>query len=112
VTSNTINVGVSHHFGPELLLNAGYRRYNQSGAFFWAAAYTGVPQYYTADFRLEPFTSNNYTGRIVITPQGQWWWWPQGTGLTVQYERYRADNGFQAAIVTTGLRMPLKILNR
>ena len=95
-----------------MLLNVAYRRYDQTGAFFWAPQYTGIPQYYTADFRLEPFTSNNYSGRIEITPKGQWWWLPEGTGLTVQYERYHADNGFQAAIVSTGLRVPLKIVNR
>jgi len=112
VKSNTLSVGVSHHVSPVLLLNLGFRRYDQTGAFFWAPQYTGIPQYYTADFRLEPFTSNNYSGRFVITPKGQWWWLPEGTGLSVQYERYRADNGFQAAIVSTGLRVPLKILNR
>ena len=39
VKSNTISVGVSHHFGPELLLNLAYRRYDQTGAFFWAPQY-------------------------------------------------------------------------
>jgi hypothetical protein len=112
VKSNTLSVGVSHHFGSEMLLNLAYRRYGQTGAFFWAPQYTGNPLYYTADFRLEPFTSNNYSGRVVITPKGQWWWLPEGTGLTVQYERYQADNGFHAAIVSTGLRVPLKVINR
>jgi hypothetical protein len=112
VTSNTISAGISRHFGPELLLNLAYRRYDQTGAFFWAPQYTGAPQYYTADFRLEPFTSNDYSGRMTITPKGQWWWLPEGTGLTVQYERYQADNGFHAAILSTGLRVPLKILKR
>jgi hypothetical protein len=112
VKSNTLSVGVSHHFGPELLFNLAYRRYDQTGAFFWAPQYTGSPQYYTADFRLEPFTSNNYSGRVEITPKGKWWWLPEGTGWTVQYERYQADNGFHAAIVSTGLRVPLKIVNR
>jgi Protein of unknown function (DUF3570) len=112
VKSNTVSVGLSHHFGSELLLNLAYRRYGQTGAFFWAPQYTGNPLYYTADFRLEPFTSNNYSGRVVITPKGQWWWLPEGTGLTVQYERYQADNGFHAAIVSTGLRVPLKVINR
>jgi len=110
VKSNTLDVGLSHHFGPVLLLNVAYRRYDQTGAFFWAPQYVGIPQYYTADFRLEPFASNNYTGRLVITPKGQWWWLPEGTGLMVEYERYRADNGFNAAIVSTGLRVPLKAL--
>ena len=112
VTSNTLSLGLSHHFGEPLLLNVTYRRYGQTAAYFWAPSYAGTPQYYTADFRLEPFTSNTYTGRIVITPKGGWWWFPEGTGVTAQYERYQADNGFQAGILTTGLRVPVKIVNR
>jgi len=112
VTSNALNVGVSHHFGPALLLNVAYRRYDQTGAFFWAPEYTGVPQYYTADFRLEPFTSNNYLGRVEFAPRGGWWWLPEGTALTAQYERYQADNGFEAAVVSTGLRVPVNIHRR
>jgi hypothetical protein len=112
VTSNTFSIGVSHHVGGQVLFNLAYRRYDQTGAFFWAPVYTGAPEFYTADFRLEPFNSNNYTGRVVLTPTAKWWRLPDGTGVTVQYERYRADNGFEAAIVTTGLRVPLKVLNR
>jgi len=112
VTSNTVSVGLSHHFGDQLLANFAYRRYGQTAAYFWAPSYTGVPQYYTADFRLEPFTSNTYTGRVVFTPKAQWWWFPEGTALNIQYERYQADNGFQAGILSTGLRMPVKVLNR
>ncbi len=112
IASNTIDLGVSHYFGPELLVGLSYRRYDQNGAFFWAPSYTGIPQYYTADFRLRPFTSNNYTGSLAITPKWQWWRMPEGTGLTAQYERYRTDDGFEAAIFSTGLRVPVKILNR
>ena len=111
VRSNTFSIGVSHHFGAEWLLNAAYRRYGQTGAFFWAPEYTGVPQYYTADFRLEPFTSNDYSGRIEITPKAKWPLLPDGVGLMVQYERYSADNGFAAAIVSTGLRIPVRVFH-
>jgi len=97
---------------PDVLFALTYRRYDQAGAFFWAPQYTGAPQYYTADFRLEPFASNTYTGRIEIAPKGSWWLLPEGTALTVQYERYGADNGFGASIVSTGLRVPLKVVNR
>jgi hypothetical protein len=109
VTSNTIDVGVSHHFSPEFLMHVSWRRYDQTGAFFWAPEYSGVPQYFTADFRLEPFASNTYTGRIEIAPTRQWWFLPEGAALTMQYERYLADNGFHAGILSTGLRVPLKI---
>jgi len=112
VRSNTLSLGVSRHFSEALLLNFAFRRYGQTGAFFWAPQYSGAPQYYTADFRLEPFTSNDYSGRVELTPKGQWWWLPEGAALTLQYERYQADNGFHAAIVSTGLRVPLKIVNR
>ena len=112
VSSNTLSLGISHHFGPRLLMNLAYRRYDQTAAFFWAPSYTGTPQYYTADFRLEPFTSNDYTGRVVITTKGRFWGLPEGTGVSLQYERYQADNGFEAGILTTGVRVPVKALNR
>jgi Protein of unknown function (DUF3570) len=109
VTSNALMIGLSHHFSPRWLLEASYRRYDQTGAFFYQPQYGGNPTYYTGDFRLEPFTSNNYTGKIVITPSGKLLWLPDGTGLTLQYEQYQADNGFSAGIFSTGLRVPLKI---
>jgi hypothetical protein len=112
VKSNTVSVGVAHYFRPEFLLGLTYRRYDQTAAFFWAPEYVGAPQYYAADYRLEPFASNTYTGKIVITPKGQLWWLPEGTGITVQYERYETDNGFKANIVSTGLRVPVTVINR
>jgi hypothetical protein len=109
LASNMLNVGVSRHFGPRLLLSAAYRRYDQNGAFFFEPAYVGpIPTFFTADFRLEPFTSSTYTGKLVITPSGQLWWLPTGASIMIQYERYRADNGFEAGILSTGLRVPLK----
>ncbi len=109
VRSNALSVGLSHHFSPQWLLYGSYRRYDQTGAYFYQPQYTSIPTYYTADFRLEPFASNNYTGKVVFTPAGKLWWLPEGTGLTLQYERYQADNGFTAGILSTGLRVPLKI---
>jgi hypothetical protein len=32
--------------------------------------------------------------------------------VSLQYERYQADNGFEAGIVSTGLRLPVKVFNR
>lgn len=109
VKSNAVTVGLSHHVNPQWLLYGSYRRYVQTGAYFYQPRYAGIPDFYTADFRLEPFASNNYTGKIVFTPGGKLAWLPEGTGLTVQYERYQADNGFTAGILSTGLRVPLKI---
>jgi hypothetical protein len=109
ITSNMLNLGVSHHFSPALLVNGSYRRYDQTGAYFFQPAYVGaIPEFFTADFRLEPFTSNTYSGKVVFTPARPWWWLPPGTSLSLQYERYRANNGFQAGIFSTGLRVPLK----
>jgi hypothetical protein len=112
VKSNTISVGLSHYVRPDFLFALSYRRYDQTGAYFWAPQYTGIPQYYTADFRLEPFASNTYTGRVEFTPTHGWFGVPDGTSLMLQYERYQADNGFDAAIVSTGLRVPVKVFNR
>jgi hypothetical protein len=107
VRSNTFSVGLSHYFKPSLMLNGSYRRYGQTGAFFWAPQYTGNPQYFTADFRLEPFDSNLYSGRLIYTPADPWFFVPKGSSLTLQYERYAATSGFRAATFSTGLRIPL-----
>ena len=109
VTSNALTIGLSHHFSPQWLLYGSYRRYDQTGAYFYQAKYAGIPTYYTADFRLEPFASNNYVGKVVITPAGKRWWLPEGSGLTLQYERYQADNGFTAGVFSTGLRLPIRM---
>jgi hypothetical protein len=110
--SNTVSVGLSHYFRLDVLFAVNYRRYDQTGAFFWQPEYTGAPQYYTADFRLEPFASNQYSGKLVVTPKHDWWWLPDRTAVTIQYERYQADNGFRAGIVSTGLRVPIKVIKR
>jgi hypothetical protein len=108
LTSDAFSFGVSHHFTSSLLARAAYRRYDQTGTYFYAPAYTGSPEFFTADFRLEPFNSGLYTAGIVITPKGPFLWMPPGVGVLLQYERYRADNGFDAAILSAGLRVPLK----
>ncbi len=109
IASNAVTAGLSHRFTPVWLAGFTYRRYDQTGAYFYEPEYVGaVPQFYTADFRLEPFTSGTYTGRIAFTPAAGLWFLPSGTGLTLQYDRYRANNGFDAAIVTAGLRVPFR----
>jgi hypothetical protein len=108
VHSNTLSAGLSHRFTPKILAGFSYRWYKQDGAFFYQPQYIGaLPQYYTADFRLQPFSSGLYTGKVTFTPAAPFLWLPTGSGLTLQYERYRADNGFQAAIFSAGVHMPL-----
>ena len=106
IDSNTIGLAVSHHFSPTLLLGFGYRYYDQTGAYFYQPVYTGTPQYYTSDFRLEPFNSGLYSGRITISPKGGIFGLPKGTALVGAYERYRSSTGFEAAIFTTSFRIP------
>lgn len=105
--SNSLSLGVSHYLTPQTLAEFSFRRYGQSGAFFYEPQYTGTPIYYTADFRLAPFDSNLYTGRVVYTPAAPLLLLPKGSALTFQYERYAATNGFAAATFATGVRIPL-----
>ncbi len=107
VRSNTLSLGVSHYLRPSLMLGGSYRRYGQTGAYFWAPEYTGTPEYFTADFRLEPFDSNLYSGRLIYTPANAFLFFPRGSSLTLQYERYVATTGFQAATFSSGFRIPL-----
>lgn len=108
IDSNTLSVGLSHHFGGSVVGGGAYRRYTQTAAYFYEPFYTGSPEYYTGDFRLFPFDSNSMTGRLELTPKGGLMGMPAGTGLTLQYERYKSTTGFEAGIFTGGVRIPLK----
>ena len=61
VTSNTFSVGLSHHFGPQVLLNGVYRRYDQTGAYFWHRRTLGLPS-------STPRTSVSSRLRRTLTP--------------------------------------------
>ena len=109
IGSNMLNVGISHYFNPQWLMNVAYRHYDQTAAFFYQPAYVGPPPaYFTADYRLEPFASNNFSAQLDVTPTEGFPWLPAGAGVMLHYERYRADNGFEAVILSTGVRIPLK----
>ena len=108
IKSNSVELGLSHYFTPSTLVAVNYRRYTQTGAYFYQPEYFGgMPNLFTADFRLEPFDSNLFGARVAFTPKGGLFGvLPEGTGLTFQYQRYVATNGFQAAIFSTGIRVP------
>lgn len=107
IHSSAVGVGLSHYFTRQLLANVSYRWYQQTGAFFYQPSYLGNPEYFTSDFRLVPFDSGLYSGRLVLTPRNGLWGWREGARATLQYERYRTNSGFDAAIFTAGLRIPL-----
>jgi hypothetical protein len=107
IDSDTITAGLSHHFNPFLLANFSYRWYGQTGVYFYQPQYFGSPQYFTADYRLSPFDSGVYTGRIELTPPRGFRWLRDGSGLTIQYDRNRANTGFEAGILSAGIHVPL-----
>lgn len=104
--SDTLTAGVSHHFNPLVLGSFAYRWYQQTGVFFYEPQYFGSPQYFTADYRLIPFDSGVYSGKIELTPHAGFWRLRDGTGLTIQYDRYRASSGFEAGILSAGVHVP------
>jgi uncharacterized protein DUF3570 len=106
IDSDTLTAGLSHHFNPLVLANFSYRWYGQTGVFFYQPQYVGNPQYFTADYRLIPFDSGVYTGKIELTPHGGFWRLRDGSALTIQYDRNRANTGFEAGILSAGLRVP------
>ena len=108
VDSNALSIGLSHHFGDRVVGGGSYRWYDQTGAFFYEPSYTGSPQYFTGDFRLFPFNSDQYTAHVDITPKRGLFMMPPGTTLRLQYERYLATTGFQAGVFTAGFQIPLK----
>ena len=104
--SNAYSVGLSHYFTPKLMVGASYRKYDQTGTYFYQPEYLGSPTYFTGDFRLAPFTSGMYTGKLSFTPERFWFGLKKGTTFEGQYERYTANNGFKAATLSLGLRIP------
>ena len=107
IDSNTLSVGLSHYFSPSFLLGASYRRYDQTGAFFYQPDYTGSPLYYTADYRLAPFTSGLYGVHVTYTPAHRFLEiLPERSSFDFRYERYIASTNFAAAIFSGGLRVP------
>jgi hypothetical protein len=108
IDSDTLSLGISHRLSDRLLAAGSYRRYDQTGAFFYAPEYTGTPEYFTGDFRLAPFESKTIGGRLEITPRHGLFNMPAGSALTFQYERYLATTGFEAGIFTGGVRVPLR----
>jgi hypothetical protein len=105
--SNSLSIGLSHSLSARVLAGFTYRWYDQTGAFFYQPSYTGAPEFFTGDFRLAPFNSGLYNGRLVITPKGGLWGFKPGTALDLEYERYLANTSYQAAIFSAGLKIPL-----
>lgn len=105
--SNTVAFGLTHHFGESLKLGGGYRHYDQSGVFFYAPRYTGQPEFFTADFRLIPFNSESFSVRATYAPKEGLPLLRAASSVTFEYERYRTSTGFQAAIFSTGFKIPL-----
>jgi hypothetical protein len=108
IQSNTVSLGLSHYFTPVVMAGFSYRWYDQTGAAFYQPRYAGNPEFFTGDYRLAPFTSGLYTGRLVITPRDGLWFLPRGTAFDAQYERYLANTGFEAATISLGFHVPLK----
>lgn len=108
LSANTWSFGLTREASPRWLVSGSYRRHRQTGTSFYQPFYTGNPEFFTADFRLFPFSSDLYTGRVVFTPANRLFGMlPEGSGLTLQYEFYRATTGFEAATFSTGFRIPL-----
>lgn len=105
--SNSVSGGLSHQLTPRVLLYAGYRRYDQTGTFFAAPEYFGDPEFFTSDFRLEPFASDLVTVRGVVRPSRRLFFLPPDARVTLQYDRYWSDADFRSGVFTVGFRMPL-----
>ena len=48
-----------------------------------------------------------YTGRVVINPGRSLFHLPSGYGISLQYDHYQSDNGFNSAMFSAGFRVPL-----
>ena len=113
VTSNTVSVGLSHHFGRPV---AGEFRLPPLRPD--RLPISGRPSTPACRSTTPPISASSHSPRTPTRAASCSRRRRSGGGcrkalrLNIQYERYQADNGFQAGILSTGLRMPVKVLNR
>ena len=108
VNSNALSIGLSQHIGARVVAGGSFRLYDQTAAYFYAPSYVGSPTYYTADFRLFPFDSGSYNGRIDITPRRSFFNLPVGTALSFQDDCTAPRRASRPQFFPGGFRIPMK----
>jgi len=109
VDSKTIGVKFYQYLSPAVLVRYRYRYYTQTAAGFYLPSYplVGVPEFYTADYKLQPFVSHLFGVMFecdlsALGKKTSIGFFEDST-LEVKYERYFSSNDFSANIFQLGL---------
>ncbi len=107
VVANTVALKWHQKLGPSVLLTPFVRYYTQTAADFYDISFTGLPEYYSADYRLSDMSSFSQGVEISWSPR-DW------LSLDASYERYSmwGNDGKtssqaypKANIITAGFRI-------
>jgi hypothetical protein len=112
VDSKSLGIKFYQYLSPKVLVRYRYRYYTQTGAYFFLPTYSlsqlaGMPAYYTADYKLQPFVSHwfgvmfEYDLRTLGRKTGIGLF--ENSTLETKYERYFSSKDFSANVFQVGL---------
>jgi hypothetical protein len=109
IDSKSLGVKFYQYLSSKVLVRYRYRYYTQTGADFYLPSYPlqGVPEFYTADYKLQPFVSHLFGVMFEYdlstlgrkTRIGLF----ENSMLEAKYERYFSSKDFSANIFQVGL---------
>lgn len=116
VRSHTAEAKFNKYILDDLIFGVDYRYYTQTGAYFFAEKYTGAydvaATLRTADYKLKPFSSNNFGFTLTYLLRGLAKGNPdleflRDSAVEVMYFRYFNDLDFSANIVQATIRFSI-----
>jgi hypothetical protein len=109
IYSNTFNIEIPIKMGSKFTLYPNYRFYNQTAADYFAPfeQHLSTSKFYTSDFDLSEFSTNQYGIGIkytdILTRGHLWKFWLNNN--TLNYNYYERNTGLKAHIVSLGTKI-------
>ena len=108
IYSNTLNIELPIKFGDKFTFYPAYRFYNQTASTYFAPyeKHLSTEKYYTSDFDLSKFTSNQYGMGISYTDvfTKKHIWKLLLKNISFNYNYYQRNTGLDAHIVSLGIK--------
>ena len=112
VKSNTLNIEMPIKLGHSLTIYPNYRFYNQSAAKYFAPynEHSSTVDFYTSDYDLSEFVSNQYGIGIKYTDAflKHHLWKIAFNSISLNYNYYRRNIAFDAHVFSLGVKLVIK----
>lgn len=99
IQAHTVELRYFTHAGERLLVEPNYRYYDQTGADYFATAFTGMPAFLTSDSDLGDFTGHLFGVDLTFLDR-RWWGRVGDLGLGANY--YDRSDGLDLFWITFG----------